>query len=101
MQLTTQISRGFQKLAIFRRSRDASSIGRKVRFQCNICGAFCSVPAAELLEMRLFSRNALLREFVDAGFASVRIADESEAAYGIVWPEPWSIPMVAYASLPR
>ena len=48
MQLTTQISRGFRKLAIFRRSRDASSIGQKVRFQCNICGAFCSVPAAEL-----------------------------------------------------
>src|SRR5438093_659657 len=48
MQLTTQISRGFRKLAIFRRSRDVSSIGRKVRFQCNICGAFCSVPAAEL-----------------------------------------------------
>jgi SAM-dependent methyltransferase len=279
MQLTTQISRGFRKLAIFRRSRDVSSIGRKVRFQCNICGAFCSVPAAELqrevascdrcgstvrtraiahllttelfgrsliiadltrrrdlagiglsdsdnyarrlsdkfnytntffhqeprldiaaapedldrrfdfiiasdvfehvappvsrafvnarrllkphgvlifsvpyslepetrehfpdlhdyrlievngswrlenrtadgrtqvftdlvfhggpgstLEMRLFSRNALLREFVNAGFAGVRIADESQAAYGIVWPEPWSIPMVAYASLAR
>src|SRR5437867_1040715 len=48
MQLTTQISRGFRKLAIFRRSRDVSSIGRKVRFQCNICGGFCWVPAAEL-----------------------------------------------------
>jgi SAM-dependent methyltransferase len=53
------------------------------------------------LEMRLFSRNALVREFVNAGFAGVRIADESQAAYGIVWPEPWSIPMVAYASLAR
>ncbi len=53
------------------------------------------------LEMRLFSRNALMREFVNAGFAGVRIADESQPAYGIVWPEPWSIPMVAYAALDR
>jgi hypothetical protein len=53
------------------------------------------------LEMRLFSRSGLIDEFVKAGFAGVRIADESQPDYGIVWPEPWSVPMVAYATLPR
>ncbi len=49
------------------------------------------------LEMRLFSRDALLREFERAGFARVRIAAEPYLPFGIVWPEPWSVPMVAYA----
>ena len=33
-----------------------------------------------------------------AGFARMRIADEACPEHGIVWPEPWSVPMVAYAS---
>ncbi|HEX4523480.1 MAG TPA: methyltransferase domain-containing protein [Casimicrobiaceae bacterium] len=49
------------------------------------------------LEMRLFSRAGLEREFIEAGFARMRIADESCPEHGIVWPEPWSVPMVAYA----
>jgi SAM-dependent methyltransferase len=49
------------------------------------------------LEMRLFSRAALEREFAAAGFARMRVADEAFLAHGIVWPEPWSVPMVAYA----
>ena len=53
------------------------------------------------LEMRLFSRSGLIREFTAAGFAGVRIADEPQLAHGIVWPEPWSVPMVAYATLDR
>ena len=53
------------------------------------------------LEMRLFSRNGLIREFSDAGFAGVRIADEPQLDCGIVWPEPWSVPMVAYSTLDR
>lgn len=48
------------------------------------------------LEMRLFSRSALEREFARAGFARVRIADETYLPFGIHWPEPWSVPMVAY-----
>ena len=48
------------------------------------------------LEMRLFSRAALEREFARAGFARVRIADEPYLPFGIYWPEPWSVPMVAY-----
>jgi SAM-dependent methyltransferase len=53
------------------------------------------------LEMRLFSRSGLIREFSDAGFAGVRIADESHLEFGIIWPEPWSVPMVAYPTLDR
>jgi SAM-dependent methyltransferase len=53
------------------------------------------------LEMRLFSRAGLIRDFAAAHFAGVRIADESCLAYGIIWPEPWSVPMVAYATLER
>jgi len=49
------------------------------------------------LEMRLFSRAALLREFDRAGFSDVRVAAEPCLPFGIVWPEPWSVPMVARA----
>ena len=49
------------------------------------------------LEMRVFSRAALEREFLAAGFSRVRIAAEPCPRFGIAWPEPWSVPMVAYA----
>jgi len=49
------------------------------------------------LEMRLFSRDALLRAFDAAGFTRVRIAADPCPRFGIEWPEPWSVPMVAYA----
>jgi hypothetical protein len=50
------------------------------------------------LEMRLFSRASLEHEFHDAGFARVRVAAEPYLPFGIHWPDPWSVPMVAYAS---
>jgi len=49
------------------------------------------------LEMRLFSQSGLEREFARAGFARVRIAAEPYLPFGIHWPEPFSVPMVAYA----
>lgn len=49
------------------------------------------------LEMRLFSRKALEREFLAAGFSRVRLANEPYLPFGIHWPDPWSVPMVAYA----
>lgn len=49
------------------------------------------------LEMRLFSRAGLEREFAAAGFARMRVAAEPCPEHGIVWPEPWAVPMVAYA----
>jgi SAM-dependent methyltransferase len=50
------------------------------------------------LEMRLFSRGGLEREFARAGFARVRVAAEPYLPFGIYWPNPFSVPMVAYAS---
>ena len=49
------------------------------------------------LEMRQFSRSGLERDFAAAGFSRMRVADEAYLAHGIFWPEPWSVPMVAYA----
>jgi SAM-dependent methyltransferase len=49
------------------------------------------------LEMRLFSRASLGREFTRAGFARVRVAAEPYLPFGIHWPDPFSVPMVAYA----
>jgi SAM-dependent methyltransferase len=50
------------------------------------------------LEMRLFSQAALEREFARAGFERVRIASEPYLPFGIYWPFPWSVPIVAYAT---
>ena len=49
------------------------------------------------LEMRVFSRAGLEREFARAGFAHMRVAAEPYLPFGIHWPEPFSVPMVAYA----
>jgi SAM-dependent methyltransferase len=49
------------------------------------------------LEMRQFSLASLEREFAAAGFSRMRVADEVFLPHGIYWPEPWSVPMVAYA----
>jgi SAM-dependent methyltransferase len=49
------------------------------------------------LEMRVFSRAGLEREFAAAGFSRMRVADEPFLKYGIAWPHPWSVPIVAYA----
>jgi SAM-dependent methyltransferase len=65
--------------------------GRMQRFERPV---FHGGPGTTL-EMRLFSRDALLRAFERAGFANVRIADEPCLRFGIHWPEPWSVPMVA------
>ncbi len=66
--------------------------GREQRFDDLV---FHGGPGSTL-EMRLFSRAALEREFAAAGFARMRVADESWLPYGIHWPVPWSVPMVAY-----
>ena len=47
------------------------------------------------LEMRLFSRAALERECARAGFARMRVAADPYLPFGIHWPAPWSVPMVA------
>lgn len=47
------------------------------------------------LEMRCFSRDAVERELRAAGFTRVRFAQEAHPRFGIVWREPWSVPVVA------
>jgi SAM-dependent methyltransferase len=49
------------------------------------------------LEMRLFSEAALIRELEGAGFTSIRIAGDPIPEAGIIWPHPWSLPIVAIA----
>ena len=48
------------------------------------------------LEMRFFSLPGLEREFAAAGFARMRVATEPVMRFGIRWPDPWSVPIVAY-----
>ena len=67
--------------------------GRVQRFDAPV---FHGGPGTTL-EMRLFSRDALMRVLARAGFTGVRVADEPCMAFGIHWPEPWSVPIVAKA----
>jgi SAM-dependent methyltransferase len=52
------------------------------------------------LEMRLFSGTDLVRRLEKAGFAKVEICRPTVRAYGIVFQEAWSLPMVAYKRIP-
>lgn len=49
------------------------------------------------LEMRVFSRRALERALLAAGFARVRLAAEAYLPFGIHWADPCSAPIVACA----
>jgi SAM-dependent methyltransferase len=51
----------------------------------------------ETLEMRMFTLDGLKREFAQAGFRDVRFVPEPCLQHGIVWPVPWSVPIVARA----
>ena len=77
------------KWRLFNRTRN----GREEQFDDLV---FHGGPGTTL-EMRLFSRAALERHFAQAGFSEVRFASEACPRFGIEWPEPWSIPMVARA----
>jgi len=48
------------------------------------------------LEMRQFALDPLLRHLSAAGFDNLRVLDD-EPRYGVVWPEPWSRPILATA----
>jgi hypothetical protein len=47
------------------------------------------------LEMRNFSREGVARELAEAGFGRVTFHGEEYLPFGIVWPQPWSVPIVA------
>jgi SAM-dependent methyltransferase len=80
---------------IFHRESASMSPGRLLSRAT--LGRLFRADRGDVLEMRLFSRDALQREIADAGFARSRVADEEWIAYGITWQEPFSVPMVAYA----
>jgi SAM-dependent methyltransferase len=50
----------------------------------------------ETLEMRLFSREWLLKELENAGFVKVRVLDEDYPDFGIFWRQDISVPLVAW-----
>lgn len=54
----------------------------------------------ETLETRIFSLPDLLDELARAGFADVKIMSEPCFEYGVYWPQPWSLPIVARPSTP-
>ncbi len=47
------------------------------------------------LEMRMFSRKGLLRELEAAGFYDITVFDSVHKEFGIFWPQPWSLPLIA------
>jgi SAM-dependent methyltransferase len=47
------------------------------------------------LELREFSEHDLTAMLAKAGFAEVRVHGESFERFGIVYPEPWSLPIAA------
>jgi hypothetical protein len=47
------------------------------------------------LEMRQFAESDLLRRLSAAGFSSVRICDDAEPAFGVVWPIDYALPILA------
>jgi hypothetical protein len=49
----------------------------------------------DTLEMRIFSEISLQKELADAGFEDVQIMREPYFEYGIYWPQPWSLPLIA------
>ena len=49
----------------------------------------------ETLEMRVFSLQGVIDELQQAGFEQIRVHDEAVPQFGIVWPQPWSLPLSA------
>ncbi|MGH9622735.1 MAG: class I SAM-dependent methyltransferase [Bryobacteraceae bacterium] len=49
----------------------------------------------QTLEMRLFSKPDLIRHFQDAGFGDIQFWHERYPEFGIIFPDPWSLPCIA------
>jgi SAM-dependent methyltransferase len=49
----------------------------------------------QTLEMRVFTRPDLLDLLDSAGFVDIRVFDDTIPEHGVVWSEPWSLPMLA------
>ena len=49
----------------------------------------------ETLEMRVFSESGVLEELERAGFVDIRVHREPYPQFGILWSQPWSLPITA------
>lgn len=49
----------------------------------------------ETIEMRVFSESGLLKDLQRAGFNDVQIMKDPYFEFGIYWPSPWSLPIIA------
>lgn len=49
----------------------------------------------ETIEMRVFSESGLLKDLQQAGFNDVQIMKDPYFEFGIYWPSPWSLPIIA------
>jgi SAM-dependent methyltransferase len=47
------------------------------------------------LEMRVFTRPDLISLLSSAGFVNIEVFDDTIAEHGVVWGEPWSLPILA------
>jgi hypothetical protein len=47
------------------------------------------------LEMRVFSRSAIIREFTNAGFEEIQFCSDSYFEHGIYWVNPSGAPVIA------
>lgn len=49
----------------------------------------------ETVEMRVFSESGILGELARSGFGDIRIHGEPCEEFGILWQQPWSLPITA------
>jgi SAM-dependent methyltransferase len=49
----------------------------------------------ETVEMRVFSESGILGELARSGFGDIRIRTEPCVEFGILWKQPWSLPITA------
>lgn len=54
-----------------------------------------SSVGGETLEMRVFSETGLLKDMQQSGFKDIQIMREPYFEFGIYWPVPWSVPIIA------
>jgi len=70
---------------------NVTATGEKESFENPV---FHGGPGAAL-EMRIFTENALRREFLAAGFEDVEVMKDSDYEFGVHWKEAWSRPLIA------
>ncbi len=47
------------------------------------------------LELRVFAKGPLIKEFENAGFKTIRVCGDPDFEHGVIWKDDWSLPIVA------